>query len=144
MRYVIQFDTYMDMFDLTTIFQVFSILLVLFLVFTLQIAERLDHLVKRTPAFVGWFRRVATVLYALCILWLMLYQIDTTWVPWPPVVALVIASTLNTIARLVIVYTDYRRISKMGDYVPTIKDALSTMKTMYVDEGKKLPPLRPR
>jgi len=124
MRYVNMLDTWLDQFDMTSLFQMAVITLVLLKMYALQICEKLDVIVERVPSKYGWFRRAATILESVAWLWLVLYQYEEHLAPRPPGVFLALACLANAAARLAINHKDYCRSTRLGREVATIADAL--------------------
>jgi hypothetical protein len=128
MRYVDMLDAWLAGFDFTSPFQIVVILLVLFKIYTLQVSEKLDLLVERTPYRYGWFRRAATVSESVMWLWVIIYLYEENLAPRPPGFFLALSYFINVIAGLVIVHADYCRARRLGMHVASLSDALPSIR----------------
>ena len=100
-----------DTIDWTALFQISLIAGMILVVFQLHTAEKLEALIPYREAkhgALGFLRRVSMLFKGLAMAWCADYGHNHGWMPWPPVVALVLALDFYILVRILIMYQDIR------------------------------------
>ena len=93
------FQRWLETVDLSSVFAIACIIGTMLSTFVMQAtwaeSENREHSALR------WFRRVSQFALAATLLWAVSYAVETSWQPWPPVMALVISIDALMLGRAI-------------------------------------------
>lgn len=98
----------LDRVDWTSLMQIAVFLGVILTAFRMQTAERLERIVgcDKHHGVWGVMRRLSHSLMMLSMLWCVMYGYERGWLPWPPVVAVLLSINFNMFVSIMIMRQD--------------------------------------